>query len=139
MYSNDAIIRVRYGETDQMGVVYHANYYTWFEVGRSEFFNSLGYTYKKLEQEGIILPVIESFCQYIKPAKYYDEVIIRTKISYLKGVRIAFSYEIIRKNDNVLLARGKTVHAFVDKNLKPVKIKKANEKVWTLLKNCYQK
>ncbi|WIF95232.1 acyl-CoA thioesterase [Caminicella sporogenes] len=139
MYSNDAIIRVRYGETDQMGVVYHANYYTWFEVGRSEFFNSLGYTYKKLEQEGIILPVIESFCQYIKPAKYYDEVIIRTKISYLKGVRIAFSYEIIRKDDNVLLARGKTVHAFVDKNLKPVKIKKANEKVWTLLKNCYQK
>lgn len=139
MYSNDAIIRVRYGETDQMGVVYHGNYYTWFEVGRSEFFNSLGYTYKKLEEEGVILPVIRSSCEYIKPARYYDEIIIRTKISLLKGVRVSFDYEVIRKEDNVLLAKGKTEHAFVDKSLKPVKIKKVNKKVWELLKNCMDK
>ncbi|WP_432402197.1 acyl-CoA thioesterase [Wukongibacter sp. M2B1] len=136
MYTNDAMIRVRYGETDQMGVVYHGNYYTWFEVGRSEFFNSLGYTYKRLEQEGIILPVTESHCEYIKPAKYFDEIFIRTRIDLLKGVRIAFVYEVIRKEDDVLLARGKTVHAFVNKELKPVRIKKANRKVWDILDRC---
>ena len=80
MHINDVVIKVRYGETDQMGIAYHGNYFTWFEVGRSEFFNSLGYTYKKLEEEGIILPVIECSCEYIKPAKYFDEIIIRTKI-----------------------------------------------------------
>lgn len=136
MYANNALIRVRYAETDQMGVVYHGNYYTWFEVGRSEFFNSLGYTYRRLEEEGIILPVIESKCQYIKPAKYYDEVIIRTKIESFKGVRLTFKYEIIRKEDDVLLAQGKTVHAFVDKALKPVRIKKSNRKVWELIQSC---
>lgn len=136
MYTNDAIIRVRYGETDQMGVVYHGNYYTWFEVGRSEFFNSLGYTYKTLEEEGIILPVTESSCKYIKPAKYYDEIIIRTKIDTLKGVRIIFDYEIIRKEDNVLLAKGKTTHAFVNKELKPIRMKRVNKKVWEILKKA---
>jgi len=136
MYSNDAHIRVRYGETDQMGIVYHANYFTWFEVGRSEFFNSLGYTYKKLEEEGIILPVIDVNCQYIQPAKYFDEVIIRTYIESLKGVRITFKYEVIRREDKVLLATGKTNHAFVDKSLKPVKIKRVNPKVWELLESC---
>lgn len=136
MYTNDAMIRVRYGETDQMGVVYHGNYYTWFEVGRSEFFNSLGYTYKKLEEEGIILPVIESYCEYIKPAKYFDEVIIRTNIDLLKGVRIVFNYEVIRKEDNILLANGKTTHAFVDKEMKPIKMKRVNQKVWNILQQC---
>lgn len=136
MYTNDATIRVRYGETDQMGVVYHGNYYTWFEVGRSEFFNSLGYTYKTLEEEGIILPVTEGSCKYIKPAKYYDEIIIRTKVDALKGVRIVFDYEIIRKKDNVLLAKGKTTHAFVNKELKPIKMKRVNKKVWEILKKA---
>jgi acyl-CoA thioester hydrolase len=136
MYTYDAMIRVRYAETDQMGVVYPGNYYTWFEVGRSEFFESLGYTYKRLEEEGIILPVIESSCQYIQPAKYYDEIIIRTKIDSLKGIRLTFNYEIIRKEDETVLAKGKTIHAFVDKSLKPVRIKKVNKKVWELLNNC---
>ncbi|MCT4564565.1 MAG: acyl-CoA thioesterase [Maledivibacter sp.] len=136
MYTNDALIRVRYGETDQMGIVYHGNYYTWFEVGRSEFFSSLGYTYRRLEEEGIILPVTESSCRYIKPAKYYDEIIIRTKIDTLKGIRITFSYEVIRKEDDVLLASGKTIHGFVNKDLKPVKIKKVNKEVWDILEQC---
>lgn len=138
MHIHDGRVVVRYQETDQMGVVYHGNYYTWFEVGRAEFFRSLGYTYKSLEQEGIILPVIESQCQYISPAKYDDEIIIRTKINNIKGVRLEFNYEIIRRKDDALLAKGKTIHAFVDKGLKPVNIKKANPKVWTLLKECIE-
>ncbi|MCG8538592.1 MAG: acyl-CoA thioesterase [Clostridia bacterium] len=136
MHKNDAIVRVRYAETDQMGVVHHGNYYTWFEVARAEFFNSLGYTYKQLEDDGVILPLTESFCEYIKPAKYFDEIIIRTKIEFMKGVRLTFGYEVIRKEDDVLLARGKTSHAFVDKSLKPIKIKKVNRKIWDMLEQC---
>ncbi|QEK11593.1 acyl-CoA thioesterase [Crassaminicella thermophila] len=136
MYINDGYVRVRYEETDQMGVAYHGNYYTWFEVGRSSFFRSLGYTYAQLEKEGIILPVIESHCFYKSAAKYDDELLIRTRIKKLKGVRLEFEYEIIRKEDEALLAKGTTIHAFVNKNLKPVNCKKQNPKVWSLLRNC---
>lgn len=136
MHSNDAKIRVRYQETDQMGVVYHGNYYTWFEVGRVEFFRSIGYTYAQLEEEGIIMPVIESHCFYKIPAKYDDELLIHTKLQRLKGVRLEFYYEVIRKRDGVILAEGQTKHAFVDKNLKPVNFKKINPNIWKLLSDC---
>ena len=126
-------IRPRYAETDQMGVVYHGNYFTWFEVGRSELFRTLGYTYKQLEDEGIILPVTECSCKYIKSALYDEMVIIKTSVDYLKGVRIGLKYEILRASDRELLAEGATVHAFVDKELKPVKIKRVNPKIWGLL------
>ena len=138
MYVNDGYVRVRYEETDQMAVAYHGNYYTWFEVGRNSFFRSLGYTYAKLEEEGIILPVIEGSCTYKIAARYDDELLIRTKVSEMKGVRIAFEYEVIRKEDDVLLAKGKTVHAFVDKNLKPVNFKKLNPTIWNLLSSCME-
>lgn len=138
MHINDGYVRVRYEETDQMGVAYHGNYYTWFEVGRSSFFRSLGYTYLQLEEEGIILPVIESNCSYKIPAKYDDELLIKTKINQLKGVRLEFEYNIIRKIDEELLAKGKTVHAFVNKSLKPVNFKKENPKIWNLLSDCLE-
>lgn len=133
---NDAYVRVRYQETDQMGVAYHGNYYTWFEVGRSSFFRAKGYTYAQLESENIILPVIESHCEYKIAAKYDDELIIRTKIKKLKGVRIEFEYSLIRKKDEVLLSKGTTLHAFVNKSLKPINFKKANKEVWEMLNNC---
>ncbi|MBF8983343.1 acyl-CoA thioesterase [Lutibacter sp. B2] len=139
MYYNDAFIRVRYEETDQMGVVYYGNYYTWFEVGRTEFFRSLGYTYAQLEEEGIILPVIESQCSYKDSAKYDDELSIRTTIKNLKGVRLEFQYEVIRKKDETILATGSTTHAFVNKNLKPVNFKRTNPKVWNMLSECMEK
>ncbi len=139
MYTNDAQVRVRYQETDQMGVAYNGNYYTWFEVGRTEFFRSLGYTYAELEENGVILPVISSNCEYKIPAKYDDELFIKTKIKSLKGVRLEFNYQIIRKLDEILLAQGNTVHAFVDKSMKPVNFKKSNPEVWKLLSECIEK
>ena len=139
MYYNDALIRVRYEETDQMGVVYYGNYYTWFEIGRTEFFRSLGYTYAQLEEEGIILPVIESQCSYKDSAKYDDELFIRTTIKNLKGVRLEFEYKVIRKKDETILATGSTIHAFVNKNLKPVNFKRTNPKVWNMLSECMEK
>ncbi|MCT4606461.1 MAG: acyl-CoA thioesterase [Marinisporobacter sp.] len=136
MHTNDGYVRVRYEETDQMGVAYHGNYYTWFEVGRSSFFRSLGYTYAQLEEEGIILPVIESHCAYKIAAKYDEELVIRTSIKKLKGVRLKFSYEVVRKEDEVVLATGSTIHAFVNKTLKPINFKKVNPKVWKILNDC---
>lgn len=136
MHINDAQIRVRYEETDQMGVAYHGNYYTWFEVGRTEFFRSLGYTYAQLEEEDVILPVVSCGCEYKIPARYDDEVLIRTKLNMLKGVRLEFKYEIIRKKDKELLAQGNTIHAFVNKSMKPMNFKKINPQAWKILKDC---
>lgn len=125
MYTWDALIRVIYRDTDQMGVVYYGNYYAWFEVGRNEYIRSLGLNYKDLEDRGIMLPVVESRCEYKTPAKYDDMVIIRTGISKITVARIEFVYEVIRERDGRLLARGGTTHAFADAvTLKPVNVKK---------------
>lgn len=132
---NETEIRVRYGETDQMGIVYHANYFIWFDIGRTEFFRKLEYDYKSLEDENVLLPVIDVNCKYHISAKYDDKIIIQTKVSELKGVRLQFDYKIIRVEDNELLAEGYTKHAFVDKNLKPIKFKRNNKEVWEKLVN----
>lgn len=131
---NETVIRVRYAETDQMGIVYHSNYFVWFEIGRTEFFRSFNLDYKGLEDEDVLLPVIDVGCNYIVPAKYDDEIIIRTKLSSIKGVKIEFGYEIYRKRDDVLLAKGFTKHAFVDKNLKPINFRKKFKVLWEELK-----
>lgn len=138
MYTNDAIVRPRYAETDQMGVVYHANYLTYFEVGRSEFFRSLGYSYRTLEQQGIIFPVVKAEVQYIVPALYDDDLRIRTQITKLKGARMEVEYQVIRleAGDEQVLAKGITTHAFVNKELKPIKLRTENKEMWELLKTC---
>lgn len=132
---NETTIRTRYAETDQMGIIYHANYFVWFEIGRNEFFRSLNMNYRELEKENILLPVIDVGCKYIQSAKYDDELIIKTKLVQLKGVKLRFNYDIIRKRDNVLLAQGYTIHAFVTKELKPINFKKKMPKIWEELKN----
>src|SRR5690554_3700378 len=103
MLVKDTIIRVRYAETDQMGIVYHANYFVWFEVGRTEWFREFDLDYKGLEKQGIILPVLDVNCQYRKSALYDDELIIRTYLQELKGVRLTFHYKVLRKKDEELL------------------------------------
>lgn len=131
--AHETSFRTRYAETDQMGVIYHANYFTWFEIGRTDYFRKAGMSYKSLEDRNVLLPVIDVGCTYIISAKYDDEVIIRTKLTKLKGVKLQFDYEVIRKADDVLLAKGYTMHAFVDKDLKPVNFKKKFKEVWNLL------
>lgn len=133
MKYNDALLRPRYEETDQMGVIYHANYYRYFECGRSEFFRSLGYTYKEIEADGIIQPVIDSYCKYIKPAYYDEEIIVRTTISQLKGIRLVFEYVVLKKETNEILVTGKTTHTFVDLDFKPVRFKNLPEKLKNIL------
>jgi acyl-CoA thioester hydrolase len=114
--------RVRYAETDQMGIVYYANYLVWFELGRVELLRSLGLTYSRLESDhGCILPVIVARCRYRSPARYDDEILIETRPAMLRGTVLKFAYRILRKgndgDEDTLLAEGETVHVVCDDQL----------------------
>ena len=115
-------VRVRYAEKDQMGVVYHANYFVWFEVGRTDLLRSAGWTYREMEAEGLSLPVIEAHCDYKQSARYDDELEIRTTGELMSPVRVAFSYEVVRPADEALLATGRTVHATLDRGGRPSRL-----------------
>ena len=127
--------RVIYGDSDPFNVVYYANYFNFFERGRTEFFRSLGIPYTEVQKRGIFLPVTETYCRYLKPAKYDDLLIIETRIDYIKKASIKFSYNVYRKHSQERLAEGYTIHAFVDINGKilkiPKDIKKAVETLFT--------
>ena len=105
-------LRVRYAETDKMGVVYYANYLVWFEVARTDLLRSLGWSYREMEAAGISLPVIEAHCEYQRPARYDDEIEVRTEGQMLSAVRMQFNYTILREGGSVA-ATGHTVHAAV--------------------------
>ncbi|MGA2651005.1 MAG: thioesterase family protein [Terracidiphilus sp.] len=115
-------VRVRYAETDQMGIVYYANYLVWFEIGRVELLRSLGLAYSQLETDHqCILPVVEATCRYRSPARYDDEILIETRPSMLRGSVIKFGYRLLRKGQEgeepTLLAEGETVHVVCDDQL----------------------
>ena len=115
-------VRVRYAETDRMGVVYYANYFVWFEVGRTEWLRETGSTYREMEREGISLPVIEAHCEYRQPARYDDEVEIHTRATLLTPVRIRFDYELRRGGEPQAAAIGHTIHAAIDGNGRPCRL-----------------
>lgn len=106
-------IRVRYGETDKMGVVYHANYFQYFEVGRTDLIRDYGKTYADLEAEGILLPVVELDARFHLPARYDDVLSIETRVTDVTVVRVRFEYTIRRHSDDGLIAKGSTVLASV--------------------------
>ena len=112
-------VRVRYAETDKMGVVYYANYFVWFEVGRTDLLRGAGWTYREMEVDGISLPVIEAHCDYRQPARYDDELEIRTVGALRSPVRVEFTYEVVRPSDVVLIATGRTVHASLNPDGRP--------------------
>ncbi len=115
-------VRVRYAETDKMGVVYYANYFVWFEVGRTDLLRESGWSYREMETEGFGLPVIEAHCTYRESAKYDDDLEIRTTGEMLSPVRVKFSYEIVRPADAATLATGTTVHATLDRSGRPCRL-----------------
>ena len=115
-------VRVRYAETDRMGVVYYANYLVWFEVARTEWLRQTGWSYREMEVEGTSLPVIEAHCDYRRPAHYDDEIEIRTKATLLSPVRIRFDYDLTRRRDAEQLATGYTVHAALDDAGRPCRL-----------------
>lgn len=117
---HDAEVRVRYAETDQMGVVYHANYLVWFEIGRVELIRAMGIEYKRMEaEEDCHIVVIDAHCRYLRSAKYDDVLKIRTRIHESHNRTVKFTYEVIRKSDEEILAKGTTTHVICGSNGRP--------------------
>ncbi len=111
--------RVRYADTDQMGVVYYANYLVWFEIGRAEWLRAQGLSYRDVERGGTVLPVIEARCEYLLPMRYDDEVEIRTRAALVSAIRVEFHYTVVRRADGALAARGLTRHVATDPSGRP--------------------
>ncbi len=116
---SESRVRVRYAETDQMGVVYHANYLIWFEVGRVDFIRELGLDYRAMErEENALIAVVEATARYKAPARYDDELLVRTRLAGVRGPIVRFRYEVIRAADETLLCEGETVHMVVGRDMK---------------------
>ncbi|HTC46489.1 MAG TPA: thioesterase family protein [Candidatus Aquilonibacter sp.] len=116
---NETRLRVRYAETDKMGVVYHSNHFVWFEVGRVELLRQLGFSYRDMEdKDGRFIAVVEAKCRYRAPVRYDEEVLIRTTLSNVRDSVIHFAYELIRASDSSLIAEGETTHIVTDENMK---------------------
>ena len=120
MEFHDTTLRVRYAETDQMGVVYHANFFVWFEVGRVELIRAMGMEYKRMEiEDDCQIVVADAHCRYHHPARYDELLRVRTRIVETKNRMIRFSYEVFRETDKTLLATGETVHVICGRNGRP--------------------
>lgn len=116
---SESRVRVRYAETDQMGVVYHANYLVWFEVGRVDFIREIGLDYRAMEQEdGAMIAVVEATARYKAPARYDEELIVRTRLAGVRGALVRFKYEVVRAADGLSLCEGETIHMVVDREMK---------------------
>lgn len=116
---NETRLRVRYAETDQMGVVYHSNHLIWFEVGRVELMRQMGFSYRDMErQDGCFIAVAEVKCRYRAPVFYDEEVIVRTRLKTVKESVIVFSYELARAESGALLAEGETTHIVTNSKMK---------------------
>jgi acyl-CoA thioester hydrolase len=117
--AHETQIRVRYAETDQMGIVHHANFLVWFEAGRSDLCRARGFSYKEMEeQDNALLVVAESYCRYKSPAYYEDVLTIRTKVLEVRSRSIRFFYEVFRESDETSIAEGETLHLVTDRSKK---------------------
>ena len=118
-------IRVRYAETDQMGVVYYANFFIWFEIGRVELLRQLGFHYKQMEiDDNCHIPVVEANCRYKSPARYDDELLLETSVLAIRRSVLKFGYRLLRPENEgtTLLAEGETIHVTVDRSFRPVRL-----------------
>ncbi|MBD2870514.1 acyl-CoA thioesterase [Paenibacillus arenilitoris] len=142
-------LRVRYQETDRMGVVFHGNYVTWFEIGRTEWIRNAGYDYKTIEERGLLLPVVDLQCSYLLPARYDDTVLVCTRIADCSPVKVAFDSQVrrVRESDwhagtmadggelpGELLVSGGTKHVWVNEAWQPVRLNKAMPELYERLR-----
>jgi acyl-CoA thioester hydrolase len=132
MKSHDTSLVVRYAETDAMGIVHHSIYAIWFEVGRTEMIKKMGMSYSEIERQGLMLPLIHLQCHFKAPAKYEDELLVKTFVKESTHTKILFGYQVIKKLDEKLLCEGETTHVWTDKTLKPVNIKKVCPEIYAL-------
>lgn len=130
VYISKTEITVRYAETDRMGIVHHSRYYPWFEAARGEFIKKFGIKYSEMEEMGILMPLTETHAKYIRGVTYEDEVIVTCKLVNLGVAKCTFEYEVIKKDDGMIVTKGSTVHGFVDKNFVPMNLKKKHYDIW---------
>lgn len=130
-------LKVRYPETDAMGIVYHAHYFPWLELGRTELIRELGFPYKTLEEKGIFVPVLEVNVKYLASAEYDDDIVIYTKVSQFSNVKISFYYEIKRElhKKTELLVRASSQHTWMNKNKNIVRLDRAYPELYETLKS----
>ena len=126
-------LRVRYAETDRMGIVHHSRYYPWFEIARGDFIRQSGVSYAKMEEDGILLPLTETGAKYIEGLCYDEEAEIFCRLTELSPARCTFRYAVYRKCDGKLTTEGITRHGFVDANFRPLNLKKKFPELWDLL------
>jgi len=136
MFVSETRMRVRYAETDRMGIAHHSNYAVWFEEARTQFMNRLGYSYGRVEDEGVLLPLTDLCCSFKKPARYEQTLIVRTKLVRASCVRLRFAYEVVDADGGGLVATGQTDHAWTDCELRPVNIMKRMPEIYRALADC---
>ena len=117
-----ARVRVIYGDTDQMGVVYYANYLSYFELARSEFLRAHGRSYREMEAEGLSLPVVEATCRYVAPARYEDLLAVGIEVPAVTRVTLTFRYQVTREGESAVLCTGSTVHACLGRGGRPARL-----------------
>ena len=132
-------IVVRYAETDQMGIAHHSNYSIWYEVARTELIKKMGMTYTEIEQHGLIMPLVELYSKYISAAYYEDHLIVQAELKKVTGAKLEIEYVIYRENDETPINVGKTIHALVGRNLKPVNVKKEYPELYQKLISAVEK
>lgn len=133
-------IIVRYAETDAMAVVYHANYYTYFEVAREDLIREFGMSYNDMEKIGVMMPLVETHCKYIEAAKYDDTLIVESFIEELTPIKVRIQYIVRRENDNKLIAKGNTLQTFVDRNsFKIINLKRTHKEIWDIFERGFEK
>ena len=126
--------RVRYGDTDKMGISYYANYFVWFEAARTEYFRALGKPYTECEKKGYFLPVVETSARYLAPSTYDDLVVVRTSVSEFRSSSMRFEYQVLNQKTQKLLVTGFSTHVFVDSKMKPARVPAEIKNIVTLHK-----
>lgn len=131
-------IIARYAETDQMGMVHHSVYPIWYEAARTDFSNKCGFPYKKMEEIGILTPIVEVYSKYFRSAYYDEEITVTTRISKLTPARVEFSYEVFGPNDEKPINIGRTLHGLVGKDLRPINTKKLFPEIYSLMEKTME-
>ena len=134
MYKSTTELKIRYAETDNMGIVHHSNYYVYFEAAREDFIGGAGISYADMEDMGVMMPIVETSCRYYEGARYADLIVVETSLEELSPVKVVLNYDVIRKKDGKILAKGKTIQTFVDKErFKIINLKRSHEEIWCKL------
>jgi acyl-CoA thioester hydrolase len=136
MFVSETHITVRYAETDQMGIVHHSNYPIWYEAGRTDYIRKLGMPYSKIEESGLLLPLLELKCCYKGAARYEDEITVRTSLKDTTFTRVVFHYEVFRNGNPDIITMGETMHVWTNREMKPLNIKKAAPHIYSLVETA---